>query len=109
MKKRLLAFVLAAVLCFPAVNCGGKEEERGVVTEHALNLPQATEYAEDYRAFPRAEGETQKVIDYVDLSGCSWYEFFFASALQGFVNRKDPCVYLIREGSIISPATPLLS
>lgn len=101
MKKRLLAFVLAAVLCFPAVNCGGKEEERGAVTEHALNLPQATEYAEDYRAFPRAEGETQKVIDYVDLSGCSWYEFFFASALQGFVNRKDPCVYLIREGSIV--------
>ena len=100
MRKRILGWLLALVLCMPAIGCGGQKEEN-VVTEHALNLPQATEYEESYRAFPRAEGGTQKVVDYVDLSGCNWYEFFFASALQGFVNREDPVVYLIREGSIV--------
>ena len=103
MKKKWLALLLALVFCTPAIGgCGGGDDLGiGTVTEHALDLPQARAYEEDYRAFPRAQGETQKTVDWLDLSGSSLYEWFFASALQGIVNRENPCVYLIRNGSIV--------
>ena len=62
-----------------------------------IETPKATEYSDDYSAYPRAEGETKKEIFYIDLTGCDYNDLYYAIALQGLVNRKDPELYIVHD------------
>ncbi len=102
--KKLTCLLMVAALALPSfASCGDGESgaQAPKVEKYDAPVVTATEYEEDYDAFHRAEGETQKEIDVLNLTGCSWYDLYVASAIQGYVNRVNPKVYLIREGSIV--------
>ena len=94
----LLSALLLVALCLPGTACGEKgQKDLGTPVEHELALPQKTAYADDYSAFPRPAGETQKTVNYIDITGCNYFDLFYAITLQGIVNRENPDLYLIHD------------
>ena len=93
-----MSFCLAFLLllnAFGAVGCAGNPETETADYSALLDKSNlATEYGEDYTAYPRPEGEPEKIIQVLDMEGAGVSELFAAVALQGIVNRVNPSLYL---------------
>lgn len=107
-KRSMAMLLLVAMTMTPLSACTGNgddEPSEGKV-EIAEILPQKTEYDSDYTVYPRAEGETQKTIYWIDARQFADYTSLFAAlALQGLANRSDPSLYLVSD-QIVQTAVP---
>lgn len=105
--KRCTAILLLCVL-FLLGACGNGSPNPGGDTDLVVEtvLPEKTDYPQDYTVYPRASGETQRTIYWIDARKFSDYTYLFcALALQGLANRTDPSLYLVSD-QIVQTAVP---
>lgn len=98
--KRFLTTCMAVLQLLTmsmAVACNDNPAS-GTVDNDPVALPQKTEYDEDYTVYPRAEGETQKTVYWIDAREFSDYTHLYcALALQGIANRTDPSLFIVSD------------
>ena len=104
--KKIVSLLAAAALLigsFSFVGCNGDKRDpelAGYDADDTVILKDttelATDYADDVSIYPRAEGKTQKQINWIDITDCSDADLFLAMSLQGIVNRSDPSLYICR-------------
>lgn len=104
--KKTIAIVIAAVMLALCGSCSGgcsSDGNKNELPKEVYNPPEieAQTYSEEYHAYPRAKGVTQKTIDVLELTGCDWYTLFAGLAIQGIANRENPAIYLIRSGNVV--------
>ena len=100
MKKKAISLLIVTILFCSLIftACGEKLVPEVITYDYAIR-EEATvdtpEYDDDFRVLPKAEKETKKEIQYIDLNGQPWSVLMMMTTLQGNVNRVEPSMYIL--------------